>query len=529
MNLSPTVSCTMTSVKRHDYPITCGGLRPFVVSRPSVCYISQGSGTMIVEDAEYEIKPGGCFLLSPSMKVEARFPDMMPVSLYFVHYAGVVLDSEGRVLPSGWTFAGPDRVALHTENSDIPVLFEQLLLWSRDLRRSAAMKCQSLFQELLYVLQEELDRDLSSGCPAIQRIVDFMERGYMKAIDVGRLPQLAGLTPSSFCRAFKRTTGLTPGGYLSQLRVRKAKELLARPDRTLKEVARSVGFQDELYFSRVFKKSEGVSPALFRKKYKQRIAIVSHLFLQDHLLSLGIAPLAAPSFPSSYAQRGFPSYLQGSLQGTIPLNAERRIHQSDVTRLEPDLIIKMSFLNNPYDDSWSGTSGMVFFEGFPNWTGYMNEIASMVGKENEAERIASRMKRMEEKARDALLPFTRQGKWAVIRVMPDDLRLYSGSSHSFTDLLYRGLGFEPCELASNFSYKPHALDELARMDPERLLVVWSDPEAVERLSDDPLWQGLRAVKQRQVYIPDSVEWDAWGPLGRERTIRACVDYFAKLV
>jgi YesN/AraC family two-component response regulator len=49
---------------------------------------------------------------------------------------------------------------------------------------------------------------------------------------------------------------------LSQLRVRKAKELLAWPDRTLKEVARSVGFQDELYFSRVFKKSEGVSPAL---------------------------------------------------------------------------------------------------------------------------------------------------------------------------------------------------------------------------------------------------------------------------
>ncbi|WP_332071277.1 hypothetical protein [Paenibacillus sp. GYB004] len=37
------------------------------------------------------------------------------------------------------------------------------------------------------------------------------------------------------------------------------------------------------------------------------------------------------------------------------------------------------------------------------------------------------------------------------------------------------------------------------------------------------------MKERQVNISDSVEWDAWGPLGRERTIRACVDYFAKLV
>jgi len=66
-------------------------------------------------------------------------------------------------------------------------------------------------------------------------------------------------------------------------------------------------------------------------------------------------------------------------------------------------------------------------------------------------------------------------------------------------------------------------------DPERLLVVWSDPEAVEKLNDDRLWEELRAVKERQVYVPDSVEWDAWGPLGRECTIRACVDYFAKLV
>ncbi|MDF2662322.1 MAG: hypothetical protein K0Q94_5113 [Paenibacillus sp.] len=48
-----------------------------------------------------------------------------------------------------------------------------------DLRRSAAMKRQSLFQELLYTLQEEMDRYVSSDCPAIQRTVDYMERSYM--------------------------------------------------------------------------------------------------------------------------------------------------------------------------------------------------------------------------------------------------------------------------------------------------------------------------------------------------------------
>jgi AraC-like DNA-binding protein len=77
---------------------------------------------------------------------------------------------------------------------------------------------------------------------------------------------MAGLTPNSYCRAFKKATGLTPSRYLTRLRMNRAKQLLMMPELSLKEIATHVGFQDELYFSRVFKNVEGVSPTIFMKE-----------------------------------------------------------------------------------------------------------------------------------------------------------------------------------------------------------------------------------------------------------------------
>ena len=89
--------------------------------------------------------------------------------------------------------------------------------------------------------------------------------------------------------------------FLNEERMKAAKELmLQNKGITTKDVALQIGLQDEFYFSRLFKKKEGVSPSIYMKRYKERVAIVSQLFLQDHLLSLGIQPIAAPCYPSVY-------------------------------------------------------------------------------------------------------------------------------------------------------------------------------------------------------------------------------------
>lgn len=570
------VTYLLISIKKHVLGKHVS-LRPFRPQRLAILYIAEGEGTIRLHGRTRAYRAGSCFLLTPSARTAVRLASEQAVTLYWLHYEGLLIDlsdPKRSALQTGLSVSGDEDAAFHASRDDIVSLLEDLLRadrqarggMGRDIRHGSAyadwreaeygslrdpaqnagrengrgagyrgteLERNRRFQDLLCALTEEIERrapDHSNGNEAIRQTVEYLQRSYMHPIDVGMLPQLAGLTPSSFCRAFKRSTGMTPSGYLSSLRVEKAKELLTSPcsGRTLKQVARSVGFQDELYFSRVFKKNEGVSPSLYRKESRQGIAVVTNLFLQDHLLSLGVTPLAAPAFPSSYSG-GYPSYLRDGLKHTIALNAERKIHYRDVAGLKPDIIIKMGFRNNPNDAGWSRAANTVYVDWFPNWNGYLLKIAAMVGKEEATERIIGRIGQAEAAGRDALSRFTREGRWAVIRVMPDDFRLYTGASHSMTDLLFRGLGFQPCRLAPGFSYRQNALMELAALDPDRILVVWSKASALASLETNPVWRGLRAVAGGQVYVPNSVEWDAWGPIGREWTIRACVDYFSAFV
>jgi YesN/AraC family two-component response regulator len=68
---------------------------------------------------------------------------------------------------------------------------------------------------------------------------------------------------------FKRTFKSSFTDYLSSVRITQAKSLLRDPDLTVKDVTYRVGYIDPNYFSRVFKKSEGMSPSEYRSHILQ--------------------------------------------------------------------------------------------------------------------------------------------------------------------------------------------------------------------------------------------------------------------
>jgi AraC-like DNA-binding protein len=83
-----------------------------------------------------------------------------------------------------------------------------------------------------------------------------------------RLAELAsdvGLHPSSFCRAFKQSTGLSPGRYLNQLRVARAKEMMVDRSLSLTRIALDCGFSCSNRFSVAFRRVTGVTPRTYRK------------------------------------------------------------------------------------------------------------------------------------------------------------------------------------------------------------------------------------------------------------------------
>ncbi len=79
-----------------------------------------------------------------------------------------------------------------------------------------------------------------------------------------QLAKLCNLSLSSFKREFKKEFEDSPTNYINEKRLEKAKELLSTTDLPISEVAYETGFQDSLYFTRLFKKKIGVPPTAYR-------------------------------------------------------------------------------------------------------------------------------------------------------------------------------------------------------------------------------------------------------------------------
>lgn len=75
----------------------------------------------------------------------------------------------------------------------------------------------------------------------------------------------AGVTPSHFCRVFKKATGISPHQYVMKARLDRAQHLLAQTDMTLAALSESLGFTSQSHFSRAFRAYAGRTPSDFRQ------------------------------------------------------------------------------------------------------------------------------------------------------------------------------------------------------------------------------------------------------------------------
>lgn len=94
----------------------------------------------------------------------------------------------------------------------------------------------------------------------------YIEEHYRKEIRLGDLALVAHVSPSYLSTRFKKETGVSFTEYLLTYRIDRAKELLRSSNASCKEVALSVGYEDYVQFSKMFKKYEGVSPGVYREK-----------------------------------------------------------------------------------------------------------------------------------------------------------------------------------------------------------------------------------------------------------------------
>lgn len=74
----------------------------------------------------------------------------------------------------------------------------------------------------------------------------------------------AGLTPSHFCRVFKRATGVTPHAFVMRARLERAQDLLGTSDLSIAQIADALGFASQSHFTRAFRAHAGQTPSAWR-------------------------------------------------------------------------------------------------------------------------------------------------------------------------------------------------------------------------------------------------------------------------
>lgn len=107
----------------------------------------------------------------------------------------------------------------------------------------------------------------------IEKAMDGMRKTLSAPLTLEEYARSAGFSVSQFSHLFKKHYGTSPMAYFIELRIQRAKELLDSTGLSVKEVAWELGFDDQLYFSRIFKKVSGISPTTYRLDHVRQCGV----------------------------------------------------------------------------------------------------------------------------------------------------------------------------------------------------------------------------------------------------------------
>jgi AraC family transcriptional regulator len=161
------------------------------------------------------------------------------------------------------------------------LFFEDGTLWSTALKLKALIEEPNsesgpyiealglvLWHELMRFSQNVIAMHPARGglAPWQRRIVTaYIEEHIAEQVSLATLADMARLSPFYFCRAFKRSFGISPHQYHINRRIEHAKLLLEKPAPSLTEIGLSVGFCDASSFSAAFRKAAGVTPSSYHR------------------------------------------------------------------------------------------------------------------------------------------------------------------------------------------------------------------------------------------------------------------------
>ena len=152
---------------------------------------------------------------------------------------------------------------------DYKALFRKIIQELQLCRYGYEDYIASMFNDILLLVdrqQHEQKKATGNVQEQIERAAAYFNENYNTKISIDDYAESLHISTNWFIHNFKQYAGMSPAQYILSLRMVNAQSLLERTTYNIKEISEIVGYENPLYFSRVFKKEIGKSPAQYRKE-----------------------------------------------------------------------------------------------------------------------------------------------------------------------------------------------------------------------------------------------------------------------
>jgi AraC family transcriptional regulator, arabinose operon regulatory protein len=227
-----------------------------------IIFSTQGKGILKTCNQEFEIDEGNFFYLKPHEPHE-YYKLTESWSTDWILFRGDMI--ENTLSKLGFS---DFKIGSFYSNNSIKKLFHDILITLNSNDSFKGLTASSQFYRLLIELYRSSYSKTSlhhkQTTAIIEPVIHYIDLHFSEEMTLEELAKPTSVTPEYLCKVFKERLNIRPFEYIAKRRIQEAKKLLISGTMSIKEIGKSVGYNDSSYFCYIFKKYESISPSAFR-------------------------------------------------------------------------------------------------------------------------------------------------------------------------------------------------------------------------------------------------------------------------
>jgi len=227
-------------------------------------YVASGKAHFHFGNEERIVTAGHMVLYRPKEPQKYEYYGEDQTQVYWVHFTG---GNVTNILRS-YGLTDDKKVFFCGSNLDYQNLFRTMIYELQMCKENYAEMLEMYLRQIFIMLQRyfisAMKTDNARVVEEIDKATAYFNEHYSEEICIDEYAENNHFSVSWFIRNFKQCTGSTPMQYILSKRIYNAEILLQNPSYNVTEISRIVGYDNPLYFSRIFKKVKGLSPSEYR-------------------------------------------------------------------------------------------------------------------------------------------------------------------------------------------------------------------------------------------------------------------------